>query len=337
MQAVILVGGLGTRLRPITYTRPKALVPLLNRPMILHVLDALPSAVDEVFIAASYMIEALEAFFSARTEGRKVILVEEAEPLGTGGALRNLRGTLHGTFVALNGDVLSSLDLAELVAHHEAQGGIGTIALWEVTNPEAYGIVDVDEDGRIQRFLEKPSPEEVFSHWINAGAYVFEEGILDVIPEGHPVSLEREAFPVALSRGLYGLSFEGYWSDAGTLEQYLGATRILLDQRASTEGNGEDIEAEVVPPNAIPPSAVIAGGSVGPYVSLGEGCRISEAHLARTVLLDGVIVEAGAAIMDSLIGAGVTIGSDALVRGCIVRDGVTVKAGSQRVAEQVEA
>ncbi|MDX1534354.1 MAG: nucleotidyltransferase family protein, partial [Thermoplasmata archaeon] len=216
MQAVILAGGLGTRLRPITHTRPKALVPLLNRPMILHVLEALPAGVDEVIVAASYMVDALERFFDGRTEPRALSFVEEPEPLGTGGALRNLKGRLEGPFLALNGDVISSLDLEELVAEHAANGRIGTIALWEVDQPEAYGIVDVDGEGRIRRFLEKPGPDEVFSNWINAGAYVFEPVTLDRIPAGRPVSLEREIFPAILPEGLYGFPFEGYWSDAGT-------------------------------------------------------------------------------------------------------------------------
>ncbi|MFQ6012539.1 MAG: sugar phosphate nucleotidyltransferase [Thermoplasmata archaeon] len=337
MQAVILAGGLGTRLRPITYARPKALVPLLNRPMVLHVLDALPPAVDEVLLAASYMIEALEAFFAARTGGPKVTLVEEREPLGTGGALRNLEGALHGTFIALNGDVISSVDLERLVAFHRARGGIGTLALWDVADPEAYGIVGVEEDGRIERFLEKPSPDAVFSHWINAGAYVFEEGILSMIPPGRPVSLEREVFPAVLPEGLYGLPFQGYWSDAGTLEQYLEATRLLLDRRGVAGGERQALDTEVIPPVSIAPSAVVAGGTVGPYVSLGGGCRITGAHLSRSVLLDEVVVEAGAAVVDSLIGVGATIGKDALVRGCIIGDGASVRVGSQRVAERVEA
>jgi mannose-1-phosphate guanylyltransferase len=337
MQAVILAGGLGTRLRPITYARPKALVPLLNRPMILHVLDSLPPAVDEVIIAASYMIEALEAFFAAREGSQRILLVEEAEPLGTGGALRNLKGTVEGTFLALNGDVLSSLDLGQLVAHHRTKGGLGTLALWEVADPEPYGIVDVDGEGRIQRFLEKPSPDEVFSHWINAGAYVLEEGILDLIPEGRPVSMEREVFPVALAQGLYGLFFEGFWSDAGTLEQYLAATRMLLEQPGMGIVKEEDIEGEVVPPVAIPRSTVVLGGSVGPYVSLGEGCRITGAHLSSSVLLDEVVVGEGTVVVDSLVGDGVTIEQEALVRGCIVGDGARIPAGSQCMAGQVEA
>ncbi len=336
MQAVILAGGLGTRLRPITYSRPKALVPLLNRPMILHALDALPAVVDEVIIAASYMVDALERFFSGRRESRRITFVEEEEPLGTGGALRNLEGTLRGRFLALNVDVISSVELEGLVATHKAKGGIGTLALWEVAQPEAYGIVDIDEDGRVQRFLEKPAADEVFSHWINAGAYVFEEALLDRIPEGRPVSLEREIFPVVLSEGVYGLPFQGYWSDAGTLGQYLDATRILLDRQTGSEEAAE-IPSEVIPPVAIDPSAHVTGGSVGPYVAIGADSRVTEAHLSRSVLLERAVVEEGAAVVDSLIGAGATIERDALVRECIVGDGASVGIGSQRVAEQVES
>ncbi len=336
MQAVILAGGLGTRLRPLTRSRPKALVPLLNRPMILHALDALPAMVDEVIIAASYMVDALERFFSGRREGRRITFVEEEEPLGTGGALRNLEGTLQGRFLVLNVDVISSVKLEGLVATHEAKGGIGTLALWEVAQPEAYGIVDFDEEGRVHRFLEKPAPDEVFSHWINAGAYVFEETLLDRIPAGRPVSLEREIFPAVLSEGLYGLPFEGYWSDAGTLGQYLDATRILLDRQTGSEEAPEAQEG-VIPPVAIDPSAQVTGGSVGPYVTIGPDSRVMEAHLSRSALLERVAVEQGAAVLDSLIGAGATIGRDALVRECIIGEGASVEVGSHRVAEQVES
>ncbi|MFQ5919192.1 MAG: sugar phosphate nucleotidyltransferase [Thermoplasmata archaeon] len=336
MQAVILAGGLGTRLRPITYARPKALVPLLNRPMILHVLDTLPASVDEVIVAASYMVDALERFFADREEDRKITFVEEKDPLGTGGALRNLREILHGRFLTLNVDVISSVNLETLIAQHATLGGIGILALWEVARPEAYGIVDIDDGGRIQRFLEKPSPDEVFSNWINAGAYVFEESLLERIPEGRAVSLEAEIFPVILSEGLYGLPFQGYWSDAGTLTQYLDATRILLDQQGPQEEDAEP-EYATIPPVTISPSARVSGGSVGPYVSVGANCRITEAQLSRCVLLDGVTVEEGAAVVDSLIGTGATIEKDAFVRECIVGDGASVRVGSQRVAEQVEA
>ncbi len=336
MQAVILAGGLGTRLRPLTRSRPKALVPLLNRPMILHALDALPAMVDEVIIAASYMVDALERFFSGRQEGRRITFVEEEEPLGTGGALRNLEGTLRGRFLALNVDVISSVKLEGLVATHEAKRGIGTLALWEVAQPEAYGIVDIDEAGRVHRFLEKPAPDEVFSHWINAGAYVFEEALLDRIPAGRPVSLEREIFPAVLSEGLYGLPFEGYWSDAGTLGQYLDAARMLLDRQTGSNVASE-VQEGVIPPVAIDPSAQVTGGSVGPYVTIGAGSRITDAHLSRSALLERVVVDEGAAVVDSLIGAGATIGKDALVRECIIGEGASVGVGSHRVAEQVES
>lgn len=339
MQAVILAGGLGTRLRPVTRTRPKALVPLLNRPMVLHVLDALPATVDEVVIAASYMIEALEAFFADHVGPPGVTIVEEREPLGTGGALKNLEGTLRDTFVALNGDVISSVDVDRLVDYHRAKGGVGTLALWEEEDPAAYGVVGTNPNGRVERFVEKPSGQEAFSPWINAGTYVFEEEVLDLVPAHRPVSLEREVFPLALERGLYGMPFEGHWADAGTLEHYLEATCILLDLREAGIGETEEgaREGGVVPPVLLGPQTVVEGGRVGPYVSLGAGCRLTEARVSRSVLLEDVRVEPGARIEDSLVGSHAVIGRAAHLRACIVGDGALVGGRSELLDKRVSA
>ncbi len=337
MQAIILAGGLGTRLRPITYFRPKALVPLLNRPMVLHIVDGLPQAVDEIIIAASYMTEALEAFFDSHPLDMRVTIVDEEELLGTGGALKNLEGIIEGTFIALNGDVISSLGVEDLLAFHREMDGIGTIALREMENPEAYGIVGLGEDCRIERFLEKPSPDEVFSRLINAGVYVLEDEVLSLIPEGRTVSLEREVFPKALERGLYGMTFEGYWADAGTLDNYLAATRILLDE-LGTAVEGDCIihsEASILDPVYFGPSIVLRGGLVGPYVGLGRACDLESAKIVNSVLLDGVKVEEGAVIEESLIGSKVTVGRDSRIHGCIVADGAHIVGGSELTGEQV--
>ncbi len=337
MQAIVLAGGLGTRLRPITYSRPKALVPLLDKPMVMHIIEALPDVVDEVIIAASYMIEALEEYFDANPISIQVTIVDEEEPLGTGGALKNLEPKIDGPFLAVNGDVISSLRLEDLLAFHGEKGGIGSIALWQVENPEAYGIVGVAADGRVERFLEKPSEEEVFSKLINAGVYLLEEEILGLIPDGRPASMEREVFPKAVGKGLYGMTFEGYWADAGTLENYLAATRILLGHGGSSLETGCVInsKAGILDPVYVGPSTVLRGGFVGPYVGLGMGCDLEGAKIANSVLLDGVKVEEGVIIEGSLIGSQATIGRDSRIEDCVVADRAQIDRGSRIIGQQV--
>lgn len=336
MQAAILAGGEGTRLRPLTYARPKALVPLLNRPMIAHLLDALPPAVDQVLVAASYRVADVKAFLSTHPTDVDVRVVVEQEPLGTGGALKNLEGMLEGRFLALNGDVISSLALEELLAFHERKRGLGALALWEVEDPRPFGIVDLADDGRIQRFREKPPLQDAFSRLINAGMYVLEPALLGLIPPGRPVSLEREVFPRALSRGLFGMPFEGYWADAGTREAFLHATRVLLERRGGSRGEGCVVDgAEVKEPVILGPGCALHGSSVGPFVVLGEGCRVEAAELRHAVLLDEATVEVGAGVEDSLVGTGATIGQDARLRECIVADGAAVEAGANLMRRRV--
>lgn len=331
MQAVILAGGLGTRLRPLTYSRPKALLPVLNRPLILHILDALPPQVDEVLLAASFMVEALEAFFAARPGKPPVTVVSEEEPLGTGGALKNLEDRLEGSFLTFNVDVISSLDPAELVAFRRARGGVGALALWEVEDPTPYGVVGLDRDGRIERFQEKPAPEEAFSRLVNAGVYVLQPEILDLVPAGRPVSLEREVFPRAIPLGLYGMEFEGHWSDAGTLESYLEANRTLLAVRGGRVEEGAVVRpgAGVLEPVLVGGSSVVEGGIVGPFVSLGRRCLVTRAKVSNAVLLDGVTVGEGAIVEGSVLGAGATVGPGCRLEGCVVADEAFAEPGSK--------
>ncbi len=283
------------------------------------------------------MVEALEEYFSSYPAGPKMTVIKEEEPLGTGGALKNLEDHIEGTFLAVNGDVVSSLDMESLLEFHLEKGGIGTIALWEVENPEGLGIVALGDDGRIQQFMEKPSREQAFSRVANAGIYAFEEEILDYMQEGCVVSLEREVFPEAIEAGLYGMRFTGYWADAGTLEAYMKATRILLDRVSNVAPRDLIVEAEaaVLDPVDIGPMTVLRSGIVGPYVSLGRGCDISGAKVVSSVLLDGVKVEEGAIVEDSLIGSQVTVGANSRVQRCIVADGMSLERGSKLVDEQV--
>ena len=299
MKAAILAGGLGTRLRPVTYSVPKPLIPLCDKPLISHIIDSLPSWVSEVVIAVNYMKSEIQQYFSRAPTGRKIILVDEPRPLGTGGALRNLREHLDERFVAFNGDVVFSMDVGDFVRFHESKGGIGSIALWEVSDPSAFGAVSLSPDMRIQRFQEKPPPGEECSSLINAGVYVFEPEILERIGDG-TVSLEREVFPRVMDEGLYGYRFGGYWAQRTIMA---ASAPSMIDVRLE-EG------AVATDPNCMV-RAVCRGCRVGPYVSAQEG----------------VVMEKGSRVSDSILMSGARVGEGAVVRGSILGPGVRVEGG----------
>ena len=306
MKAVILAGGMGTRLRPITYSMPKPLVPLVDRPMVMHIIDSLPKEVDTVILAVSYMKEKLEEYFAHNDCGRKVILVNEEQPLGTGGALKNVSSYLDDTFFAFNGDVLCSLDLQQMLATHKRRGGIGSISLWDVEDPTAFGVVGTTADDRITAFQEKPKREEAVSNSINAGVYIFEPEIFSHIGSG-VVSLEREVFPKVLDKGLYAQRFSGYWVDCGTRDNYVKAQRILLERgKALVKGCTID-SAHITGQNRLVGTSLEAC-TIGPFVTAFPGCRILKGVvISNSMLMDNVVVEEGAVVKDSLIGPGVIV------------------------------
>ncbi len=334
MQLVIIAGGFGTRLRPLTLHRPKALVPLLNRPQVLHVLDRLPPSIDEVILAVNYLDEQVRAYFESRKGKPDVVVVNEPEPLGTGGAIKNVEDRVSGSFAVCNGDVVDSLDLAELVAFHRASGGIGSVAVWPVEDPTAFGVVALDRT-RITRFVEKPSEGEAPSNLVNAGHYVFEPEIFDFIERGGPVSLEREVFPKLLDRGLFAYRWTGYWSDAGTLPAYLHAQRLLLDAgHAAVSKEAETSRGEVRGPVLIGPGCFVEG-RIGPSVVLGRGCKIGRAEIEDAALFDGASVDDKVRILSSIVGEGAAIGEGSHIRNTIIGDGVQVAPYSTLVGARV--
>lgn len=337
MQVVLIAGGLGTRLRPLTRTRPKALLPLLNRPLILHILERLPAIVDEVLVAASYRTEALKEFFRSRDVGRPVTVVREKRPLGTGGCLKNLEDRIGGPFLALNADVVSSLPLGDFAAAHRRFRGVGTIAVWEVDDPSAFGVVAMDGT-RITKFVEKPPKEKAPSRLVNAGAYVLEPEVLAAMPADAVVSLERDVFPKLLRKGLHAFRFDGFWADAGTLEHFLVATETLLRVQGSEISRRATIlpSARVTKPVAFAADARIQG-IVGPMVSVGASCVIGEATVSRSVLFDSVTVGNRTRIEGSLIGEGSVIGPDATVLDSVIGDRVSIAAGAVLEGERVAA
>ena len=323
MQLAVIAGGLGTRLRPLTESRPKALVPLLNRPQILHVIDHRPHPCDEVLVAVNFRYEDVRGYFERHAVGVKVTVVDEPNPLGTGGAIKNLEPHLDGRFAVANGDVIDSIDFDAFVGFHEQMRGIASLAVWPVADPSAFGVVDL-EGTRVVRFVEKPAKGRAPSDLVNAGRYIFEPEVLDAIDAGRAVSLEREVFPRLVPRGLHAFRYEGFWSDAGTLPRYLLAQRQLLDAgHGGVSADAETARGRIEPPVLIGPGSFVEG-HVGPHVVLGRGCRVGRSTIRDAVLFDGAAVDDKAEIEGSMLGVGVAVGEGAVVRHSIVGDGMQV-------------
>lgn len=314
MKAVVLVGGEGTRLRPLTLTTPKQMLPVGRRPMIERVLDWLAGhGVDEAVLSLGYRPDAfLKAYPDGEACGVRLHYAVEDSPLDTAGAIRfaGLEGGVDSTFVVVNGDVLTDLDVTALVAFHRKRGGEATIALTPVEDPSRFGVVPTDADGKVVAFIEKPPPGEAPTNLINAGTYVLEAAVLDLIPAGRRASIERETFPALVADGrLYALGSEAAWLDAGTPSTYLAAnlayapmgfqdghvTGSVLGEEA-TILDGAVVERSVVMDGAvIGARAVVTDSIVGPGVSVGDGARVTN----LSVLGDGYVVDAGAELSEA--------------------------------------
>jgi mannose-1-phosphate guanylyltransferase len=315
MQAIVLVGGEGTRLRPLTSDVPKPAVTLVDRPFLAYAIEWLAAhGVTEVVLACGFLPDVLQEALGGE-EGRagvKITYVAEPEPLGTAGAIgfaaAALGDRLEDRFLALNGDVLADLDLSALVREHEERGARATIGLHPVEDSSAYGLVRCDEEGRVLEFLEKTG--ETAPGRINAGAYVLDRSVLELVPPGRAVSIEREVFPRLVGEGLHALLLEGYWMDIGTPDRYLQSSWDILENRVETR-----VEA-TEPGLLVAPGATIAeDAKVGPRAVVSAGCRL----------------EAGAEVSDSVLLDGCTVGEGARVRESILAPGARVDPGAQLV------
>jgi NDP-sugar pyrophosphorylase family protein len=352
-QAVILAGGQGTRLRPLTLTRAKPVVPLLNRPFLAYQLALLAQhGVTDVLLSCQYRVEDLKSALGEESLGVRLRYVVEAEPLGTGGGVRNAADLTSGLVFVLNGDVLTDADLTAMLARHDARGARVTIALTRVADPRQYGLVETASSGRIERFREKPGPDEpVTTDAINAGIYLIDAALLHRMPAGRAVSIEREFFPALIDGGVpcFGWTAAGYWRDIGSPAAYREAQMDLLDGRVRTPlrpaGTARDgvwvgPGATIVPGARLRGPAVLGGGAavaagarVGPHAVVGPGARIGgEASVEGSVLWEDVVVEAGAALRDCVVGSGARIGA-----GARVGPGVVVAPGAQVPAEARQA
>jgi mannose-1-phosphate guanylyltransferase len=314
-EAIILVGGEGTRLRPLTEHTPKPMLAVAGVPLVVHqIAKAAAAGIEHIVLATSYKAEVFDSLGDGAALGVRLDSVVEEVPLGTGGAIRNAAERLDGdaAVVILNGDILSGHDLtAQLIAHRDT-GAAATLHLVRVADPRAFGCVPTDADGRITAFLEK-SPEPVTDQ-INAGCYVFDRAVIDTIPVGRPVSVERETFPGLIAAGahLHGHLDDAEWLDLGTPQAYLqGCLDMVTGQLPSPALPGLSADRLVLADAQLAADAVVDGGSV-----IGPGCR--------SVLLQGARVGAGAQVIDSVVGNGAVVGARVRLDGVVAGDGVTV-------------
>lgn len=346
MQALILAGGEGTRLRPLTSTMPKPVVPLVDRPFISYMLEWLRGhGVDDVILSCGFMAEGVRRVLGDGSDlGLRLRYLEEPEPLGTGGALKFAEELLDERFFMLNGDVLTDMDLTKQLDQHERTGARATLALIPVADPSPYGLVRRNPDHSVSGFLEKPSPDQIDTDLINAGAYILERDVLDTMaPAGTNISIEREVFPGLVDEGLFGYAASGYWLDIGTPAGYLQATFDILEGNVSTAIGRQLRDAGL----ALIDDGLVAGRVVAPAY-LGAGCVVAEnaivggrtvlgrrvtvgegAHVERSVLLDGASVGAHSTVSFSIVGPRVQIGDHCHISGGVVLgEGARIGSGN---------
>lgn len=329
-EAVLLVGGKGTRLRPLTVNTPKPMIPAAGVPFITHQLArARAAGVEHVVLATSYLAEVFEPYFGDGSAlGLHLEYVTETDPLGTGGAIRNvahrLRSAPGDPVLVFNGDILTGLDIPALVATHRATGADISLHLTKVPDPRAFGLVPTDSSGRVTAFLEKPqTPEEIATDQINAGAYVFTRSVIDAIPAGRPVSVERETFPDLLAAGahLQGMVDSTYWLDLGTPQAFVrGSADLVLGRAPSPAVPGRHGERLVLPGAYVADDAKLSGGTcVAAGAVIGSGARVD-----GSTVLAGARVDAGAVVRGSLIGAGARVGARTVLDGVVLGDGAVL-------------
>jgi mannose-1-phosphate guanylyltransferase len=343
LQALILAGGEGTRLRPLTTTVPKPVIPLVERPFASYMLEWLRGhGVEDVIMASGFLADRLRDVLGDGGEfGIRLRYVEEPEPLGTAGALKFAEDLLEDRFFVLNGDVLTDIDLTTQLEQHERTGARATLALIPVEDPSAFGLVRRNPDHSVKEFVEKPSPDQIDTDLINAGAYILERTVLEVVPPaGTNSSIEREVFPALVDHGLYGFAASGYWLDIGTPRGYLQATFDILEGAVSTTVgerlkraglaivDGARIDGRVVPPVLVGEGCEVSEHAiVGGRAVLGRGVRIgAESHIESAVLLEGATVGARTTVSSSIIGPGASIGDHCHIDGGVVL-GQGVKIG----------
>lgn len=326
MKGLILAGGKGTRLRPLTINTPKPVVPVANAPFLLYQIDLMRSAgIEELILSLSYQPRKIEDLLKDGSDyGVWIRYAVEGTPLGTGGAFKNAEEHIDSATVVFNGDVLTSIDLAAVVAHHKKSGAVATIVLTRVENPSAYGLVETNADGWIQRFVEKPGPDEVTCNTINAGIYVLEPSVLKYMPKGEPYSFERGLFPTLLERKEPMMAFimDTYWIDIGTPQKYLEAHHDILARRFVSPRVPQNM---FIGTSIVDPSVTIREGARIENSVIGKNCKIDEGvHITDSVIWSGTTIDAEARITNSIVGKGCMVGHAAVLRPGVVLGDKTV-------------
>lgn len=350
MKAVILIGGMGTRLRPLTCHKPKPLLPIANKPFLEYQFQLLRRhGIREVVLCVAYLSHEFENHFGSGSRwGLKLRYVHEKEPLGTGGAIRNAAKYLDGAAVILNGDILTDIDLKTMIKQHAANGALVTIGLSRVKDPTMFGLVETDKKGRILSFIEKPSWDEVTCNTVNAGIYVFERKAVNMIPPGINFSVERGLFPSLLNQKypIYGFVNKGYWLDIGTIDKYLQANADLLSGNMGFKPEGRKLGVDVlagknvrIGKNAEVTGKVVCGDNVrigdfaqlhgnvclGKNVTVGTGSYISD-----SVILEGTAVHEGVKLENVLLGERCVIEANSTIKpGTTLGNGTVIKKFSR--------
>lgn len=342
-KAVVLAGGEGTRLRPLTNTRPKPLLPVLGRPCVEYVIRSLAYAgIEQVFLACGYKsADIVSVLGDAKELGVDLVYAFEEEPAGTAGAVKLLENQLEGTFVVASGDVLADVNIGQLIRFHKEKRALGTMALTEMERPQEFGIVGLDDSGRIVRFKEKPAPSEVFSNLINAGIYVLESDALSLIPEAEKFDFSKNLFPALLSAGkpLFGSKLRGLWKDIGRPGDLLEANvKMAARKGIRVEAEGVSISGSVCATTFFATGAVLEGPLyLGDGVKVGTGTRLSSSavgsgtvigvgsEIHRSLLMDRCCLSDNCIVKGSLLGEGCSLGAGVALVNSVLGDGVTLE------------
>ncbi len=350
MKAIIIAGGLGTRLRPLTYNMPKPIVPLANKPFVFHQIELLRKfGITEIILNLHYLSDSIkEIFDDGKKLGVKIHYSIEAKPLGTAGAVKNAEQFFDsGPMLIFNGDILTDINLEKMIKFHNEKKGKVTLALTKVEDPTTYGLIITDDKQRVLEFREKPSWEQVTANTINAGIYIVDPSIFKLVPSGKEFSFERQLYPMLLEKGekIYGYVTDAYWMDIGDPAKYLKAHRDILsgDVMAIIPGNkisanvwvGDDVKisgsTRVRGPALIGNRAVVAENCVlDEFVVLGENVKVDKgARLKNCVIHAGTVIKEGVKVEGSIVGAGCLIEEFSAVAGATLADGTVLKKGTR--------
>lgn len=315
MEAIILAGGFGTRLRPLTYSKAKPLLPILNKPMVSYLIEMLPKEVTKVILAVNYKKNQIEEYLNKTNFNKEIIVNDEPEPLGTGGAVKFAEKHITDTFFVLNSDIICSLDLKKMLNFHKEKQAKATISLWPVKNVEEFGVADVEDNGKIIGFVEKPKHEDAPSDLINAGAYIIEPEILEYIKPNELISMEKKIFPRIIedTDAFYGYKFKGYWMDIGRISSYLNIHQFLIEKKNLKNYTGEN--------NKI-------------FGEITKCCLASNIFIGKNSKLDSVIVYDNAKIGEnviinnSVIGENCEIDNFCKINNSVIGDNERVKTNT---------